>query len=192
MVSAAAHRPLLPHWSLNCGSRTREEKVIMNLDLRALLRTIEEKVIMNGARFLHHLLGVPLFATSRHRRCSPSSFLAHSIFLYTFWNTNLTTFRCVRFQTMKPLQVCISYQKVIRCSECNLEVIGFSNFVFHVLSSCIRILPSGHHVSSAILLRLTSHVSTSCSFVFSISSEGVHSHVACILCLARRPGGGRG
>ena len=167
-------------------------RTMSNLDLRPLLRTIEEKVIMNGARFLHHLLGVPLFATSRHRRCSPSSFLAHSIFLYTFWNTNLTTFRCVRFQTMKPLQVCISYQKVIRCSECNLEVIGFSNFVFHVLSSCIRILPSGHHVSSAILLRLTSHVSTSCSFVFSISSEGVHSHVACILCLARRPGGGRG
>ena len=37
----------------------------MNLDLRALLRTIEEKVIMNGERLLHHLLGVPLFSTSR-------------------------------------------------------------------------------------------------------------------------------
>ena len=166
MVSAAAHRPLLPHWSLNCGSRTREEKVIMNLDLRALLRTIEEKVIMNGERLLHHLLGVPLFSTSRASKVLtivlPGA-LHLSVYVLEHKSHNVHVCSLPNNETTAGVHL---IQKVIRCSECNLEVFGISNFVFHVLSSCIRILPSGHHVSSAILLRLTSHVSTSCSFFF--------------------------
>ena len=144
MTSLHLFQPHVLLMSNHPCSHEREEKVIMNLDLRTLLRTIEEKVIMNGARFLHHLLGVPLFSTSRHRRCSPSSFLAHSIFLYTFWNTNLTTFTCVRFQTMKPLQVCISYKKLFDVRSAIWKflesLISCSMFSHLVLGLCRQVI----------------------------------------------------
>ena len=135
----------------------------MNLDLRALLRTIEEKVIMNGERLLHHLLGVPLFSTSRASKAL-TIVLPGALHLSVYGLEHESHYVHVcSLPGNKTTAGVHLIQKVIRCSECSLEVLGISHFVFQVLSSCTRIVPSGHHLSSAIPLQLTSHLSTSCS-----------------------------